>query len=127
MSAGCHLAPVLPALKGGAYDSPPFAGLQGVYVLGMAPNLPVCSIKEPMETKLQDYRRQVDNYFEMEFSDVPLEQVLLRLPEKYSGKVDKLIRLFHSLKRPPSDAAGRAMRFLRPPFRSLIVGQKDER
>ena len=82
--------------------------------------------KEPMKkTKLKDYRRQVENYFHMEFSDVPLEQVLLRLPEKYTVKVAKLVRLFHSLKKPPSDAAGYAMRFLRPPFRCLIVGQEE--
>ena len=85
------------------------------------------ALKEPMKkTKLQDYRRQVESYFHMEFSDVPLEQVLLRLPEKYTIKVAKLVRLLHSMKKPPSDAAGYAMRFLRPPFRCLIVGQEEE-
>jgi len=77
--------------------------------------------------RLQDYRRKVESYFLLEFSDVPLPQVLLRLPDKYTVKVDKLVRLFHSLKKPPADAAGYAMRFLRPPFRCLIVGQEEER
>ena len=63
----------------------------------------------------------------LEFSDVPLPQVLLRPPDKYSVKVEKLIRLFYSMKKPPADAAGHAMRFLRPPLRYLIVGQEKER
>ena len=80
------------------------------------------------KTKLKDYRRQVIRYFEMEYSDISFQQTLLRLPIKYSEKMEKLIRLFFSLKREPADAAGRAMRFLRPPFRpSLIVGQQEER
>ena len=78
------------------------------------------------KTKLKDYRRRVENYFHMEFSDVPLEQVLLRLPEKYTVKVAKLVRLFHSLKKQRSDSAGYAIRFLRPPFRCLIVGQEED-
>ena len=45
------------------------------------------------KTKLQDYRRQVESYFHMEFSDVPLEQVLLRLPEKYTVKVAKRLSI----------------------------------
>lgn len=77
--------------------------------------------------KLQEYRRHVEIYFALEWSDVPLEQVLLRLPEKYSGKVDKVIELHHNLKKPAPDAAGYAMRILRGPCRSLIVGQNDER
>lgn len=79
------------------------------------------------KTKLQDYRRQVESYFEMEFSDVPLEQVLSRLPEKYTEKVGKVISLHHRLKKPPPDAAAYAMRILRGPCRSLIVGQIEER
>jgi hypothetical protein len=79
------------------------------------------------KTKLQDYRRQVTRYFEMEFSDVPLDQVLLRLPEKYSEKVGKVISLHHRLKKPPADAAAYAVRILRGPCRSLIVGQGEER
>lgn len=79
------------------------------------------------KTKLQDYRWQVIRYFEMEFSDVPLEQVLLRLPEKYAEKVGKVISLHHRLKKPPADAAAYAMRFLRGPCRSLIAGQAEER
>ena len=66
-------------------------------------------------------------YFEMEFSDLPLEQVLFRLPEKYSEKVGKVISLHHRLKKPPADAAAYAMRILRGPCRTLIVGQTEER
>jgi hypothetical protein len=79
------------------------------------------------KTKLQDYRRQVEIYFEMEYSDVPLEQVLLRLREMYSEKVGKVISLHHSLKKPPANAAAYAMRIVRGPCRSLIVGQTEER
>jgi hypothetical protein len=79
------------------------------------------------KTKLQDYRRQVEIYFEMEYSDLPLEQVLFRLPEKYTVKVGKVISLHHSLKKPPADAAGYVTRILRGPCRTLIVGQTEER
>ena len=78
------------------------------------------------KTKLQDFRRQVEGYFLMEYSDVPLEQVLFRLPEKYTVKVGKVISLHHSLKKPPANAAAYAMRVLRGPCRSLIVGQTEE-
>ena len=85
-------------------------------------------LKEPMKkTKLQDYRRQVEIYFEMEYSDLPLEQVLFRLPEKYSEKVGKVVRLHHSIKKPPANAAAYAMRIVRGPCRSLIVGQTEGR
>ena len=79
------------------------------------------------KTNLQDYRRQVEIYFEMEYSDLPLEQVLFRLPEKYTVKVAKVVRLHHSIKKPPANAAAYAMRILRGPCRSLIVGQTEER
>ena len=79
------------------------------------------------KTKLQDYRRQVEIYFQMEWSDIPLEQVLFRLPEKYTVKVGKVVRLHHRIKKPPANAAAYAMRVLRGPCRSLIVGQTDER
>jgi hypothetical protein len=39
------------------------------------------------KTTLENYRQQVSRYFGLEYSDVPLEQVLLRLPHKYSEKV----------------------------------------
>ena len=79
------------------------------------------------KTTLKDYRRQVVRYFELEYSDVPLKQVLLRLPELYREKVRKVIRLHYRIKKPPADAAVYMMRVLRGPTRSLIVGQKEER
>jgi hypothetical protein len=78
------------------------------------------------KTKLPEYRQRVESYFELEYSDLPLEQVLFRLPEKYTVKVGKVISLHHSLKKPPADAAGYAVRILRGPCRSLIVGQTEE-
>ena len=75
------------------------------------------------KTKLQDYRRQVEIYFKMEYSDLPLEQALFRLPEKYSVKRGKVVRLHHRIKKPPADAAAYAMRILRGPCRTLIVGR----
>ena len=79
------------------------------------------------KTKLPEYRQRVESYFELEYSDLPLEQVLFRLPEKYSEKVGKVISLHHRLKKPPADAAAYARRVLRGPCRSLIVGQTEER
>ena len=79
------------------------------------------------KTKLQDYRRQVESYFQMEYSDVSIQQVLLRVPELYRVKVGKVIRLHHRLQKPPANAAAYAMRVLRGPCRSLIVGQQEER
>ncbi len=79
------------------------------------------------KTTLKDYRRQVIRYFEMEYSDVPLKQVLLRLPQLYREKVGKVIRLHYRIKKPAANAAAYVMRVLRGPTRSLIVGQKEER
>ena len=79
------------------------------------------------KTTLKNYRRQVIQYFELEYSDKPLKQVLLGLPELYREKVRKVIRLHYRIKKPPADAAVYMMRVLRGPCRSLIVGQKEER
>ena len=79
------------------------------------------------KTTMKDYRRQVVRYFEMEFSDVPLRQVLLGLPELYREKVRKVIRLHYRIKKPAANAAVYIMRVLRGPCKSLIVGQKEER
>jgi hypothetical protein len=84
--------------------------------------------KETMKKSTQkDYRRQVNRYFEMELSDLPLTQVLLGLPELHREKVRKVIRLHYRIKKPPADAAVYIMRVLRGPCKSLIVGQKEER
>jgi len=72
-----------------------------------------------------EYRQRVESYFELEYSDTPLLEVLAGLPDKYAGKVSKVIELHHQLKKPLSDAAGYAMRILRGPCRSLIVGQEE--
>ena len=79
------------------------------------------------KTKLKDSRRQVIRYFELEYSDVPLKQVLLGLRELYREKVRKVIRLHYRIKKPPANAAAYVMRVLRGPCKSLIVGQKEER
>jgi hypothetical protein len=79
------------------------------------------------KTTLKDYRRQVIRYFEMEYSDKPLKQVLLGLRELYREKVGKAIRLHYRIEKPPADAAVYIMRVLRGPCKSLIVGQKEER
>jgi hypothetical protein len=79
------------------------------------------------KTKLKYYRRQVDTYFGLEFSDIPLAKVLFRLPEKYSRKLASVIRLHHRLEKPPADAAEYCMRILRGPCPVLIVGQLEDR
>jgi hypothetical protein len=72
-----------------------------------------------------EYRQRVESYFELEYSDTPLLEVLAGLPDKYAVKVSKVIELHHQLKKPPSDAAGYATRLLRGPCRSLIAGQEE--
>ena len=79
----------------------------------------------PMKLPLSEYRQRVESYFQLEYSDTPLQEVLAGLPDKYARKVSKVIALHHQLKKPPSDAAGYAMRLLRGPCRSLIAGQQD--
>ena len=79
------------------------------------------------KTTLKNYRRQVIRYFEMEYSDKPLKQVLLGLRQLYREKVRKVIRLHYRIKKPPANAAAYVMRVLRGPCKSLIVGQKEER
>ena len=81
--------------------------------------------KEPMKLPLPEYRQRVESYFELEYSDTPLQQVLVGLPDKYARKADKVIELHHQLKKPPSDAAGYVMRIVRGPCRSLIAGQEE--
>ena len=78
-----------------------------------------------MKTQLQHYRQLVESYFQMEYSDSPLQEVLAGLPDKYRVKVSKVIELHHQLKKSPSDAAGYAMRIVRGPCRSLIAGQEE--
>lgn len=63
----------------------------------------------------------------MEYSDIPLSQVLLQLPDHYRDKAKTAILLCHRLKRPPSDSAAFMMRLFRPRTGYLIVGQKAER
>ena len=65
-----------------------------------------------MKLPLPEYRQRVESYFQMEYSDKPLQQVLVGLPDKYPRKVEKVI-------------AGYAMRLLRGPCRSLIAGQEE--
>ena len=78
-----------------------------------------------MKLPLPEYRQRAESYFQFEYSDTPLQQVLVGLPDKYARKVSKVIELHHQLHKSPSDAAGYAMRLLRGPCRSLIAGQQD--
>ena len=81
--------------------------------------------KEPMKLSLPEYRQRAESYFQLEYSDTPLQEVLVGLPDKYARKVEKVIELHHQLKKPPSNAAGYAMRLLRGRCRSLIAGQEE--
>jgi hypothetical protein len=78
-----------------------------------------------MKLPRSEYSQRVESYFQLEYSDTPLQEVLAGLPDKYAGKVSKVIELHHQLRKPPSDAAGYAMRLLRGPCRSLIAGQEE--
>jgi len=78
-----------------------------------------------MKTTPHFYNQMVEDYFQLEYSDKTLQQVLEDLPNKYRVKVSKVINLHYELKKPPSDAAGYVMRILRGPCKSLILGQED--
>jgi hypothetical protein len=78
-----------------------------------------------MEPRLSGYRQEVASYSQLEYSDTSLQQVPAGLPDKYARKVSKVTALHHQLQKPPSDAAGYAMRIVRGLFRSLITDQEE--
>jgi hypothetical protein len=79
-----------------------------------------------MSSTLGTYRRQVHEYFRLEFSDVPLKRLLLQYPANIERKVAKLIQLFYRQQKPPADAAGRIARLLRYRLQHFVVGQADD-
>ena len=79
-----------------------------------------------MTDHLSNYRDLAIEYFHMEFSDRPLEQLLLNCPESFNEKVEKVIRLHHRTNKAPADAAAFIARLLRPRLKVLIVGQVDD-
>jgi hypothetical protein len=78
-----------------------------------------------MKTASRSYRQMVESYFQLEYSDTPLQQVLGKLPSKYRVKAKKVMKLHHQLKKPPSDAAAYVMRILRGRCKSLIAGLEE--
>ena len=79
-----------------------------------------------MKTRLSTYRDRAIEYFHLEFSDRPLEQLLLQCPESFTDKMEKVIRLHHKINKPPADAAAFMARLLKPRMKFLIVGQADD-
>ena len=79
-----------------------------------------------MKTRLSTYRGLAIEYFHLEFSDRPLEQLLLQCPESFAEKMEKVIRLHHRTNKAPADAAAYMARLLRPRLKVLIVGQVDD-
>lgn len=79
-----------------------------------------------MKTRLSTYRDLAIEYFHQEFSDRPLEQLLLQCPESFAGKTEKVIRLHHRTNKPAADAAAFMARLLKPRLKFLIVGQADD-
>lgn len=79
-----------------------------------------------MKTRLSTYRDLTIEYFHLEFSDRPLDQLLLQCPESFAGKMEKVIRLHHRTNKPPADAAAFMARLLKPRLKLLIVGQADD-
>ena len=79
-----------------------------------------------MKTRLSTYRDLACEYFQMEFSDRPLEQLLLQCPESFTEKLEKVIRLHHQTNKPPADAAAFMARLLKPRLKYLIVGQGED-
>lgn len=89
-----------------------------------------CVIREPprvsMKARLSTHRDRAIEYFQLEFSDRPLEQLLLQCPESFTEKLEKVIRLHHQTNKPPADAAAFMARLLKPRMKFLIVGQGDD-
>ncbi len=79
-----------------------------------------------MKARFSTYRELAIEYFHLEFSDRPLDQLLLQCPESFVGKIEKVIRLHHATEKPPADAAAFMARLLKPRLKCLIVGQSDD-
>ena len=79
-----------------------------------------------MNIRLSNYRDLAIEYFHQEFSDHPLEQLLLQCPESFTEKMEKVIRLHHRSDKPPADAAAFMARLLKPRLKFLIVGQAND-
>ena len=79
-----------------------------------------------MKARLSTYRGLAIEYFHLEFSDRPLEQLLLQCPDSFAGKMEKVIRLHHRTNKSPAEAAAFMARLLKPRLKCLIVGQADD-
>jgi hypothetical protein len=79
-----------------------------------------------MKTRFSTYRDLAIEYFHLEFSDRPLEQLLLQCPDSFAKKMEQVIRLHHQTKKAPADAAAFMARLLKPRLKFLIVGQVDD-
>lgn len=79
-----------------------------------------------MKIQLSAYRDLAIEYFHLEFSDRPLEQLLLQCPESFTVKMEKVIRLHHRTNKPPADAAAFMARLLKPRLKFLIIGQVED-
>ena len=79
-----------------------------------------------MTTRLSTYRDLACEYFQLEFSGRPLEQLLLQCPDSFTEKMERVIRLHHRTNMPPADAAAFMARLLKPRLKFLIVGQADD-
>lgn len=78
-------------------------------------------IEFPTDMTLDAYRHYVNVYFRMEFSDIPLEDALRRVPASFGPKIERVIGLHHQIERPPQDAAGYVRRVLRGRLKHLIA------
>lgn len=78
-----------------------------------------------MTISLPAYRHLALDYFRHEFSDRPLEQLLLLCPSSFEEKMEKVIRLHHKTEKSPADAAAFMARLIRPRLKTLIVGLTD--
>lgn len=80
-----------------------------------------------MKTETNYYRKQVEYYFEYEYSDSTIEESIDNIlkveskPKEYwIKKVDKVVGLYSQAKKHPSDAAEFIARLFRPRLKSLI-------
>jgi len=80
-----------------------------------------------MKTEINYFRKRVELYFESEYSDFSIEESIDKIleienkPKEYwLKKVDKVIKVYSSANKHPTDAASFIASLFRPRLKSLI-------
>lgn len=74
-----------------------------------------------MKTDILIYRRCVYYYFETEFSDFTIDEIIKKLPETYwKRKVREVIRVYYANNKHFTETAGFLARLFRPRLKTLL-------